>query len=248
LNLLQNDHSTLSRQDWDLLSNILHAHDAIDIFSTTKQLLESHSMLPLKVRSKPTVALSLHQQFFASLLPFLQRTKFFHELSPDACEELIQNNIKIFGMFHGDFIIRGVNGMDYPAFRASLRALYAGDVEQICQAFTLRLDFDSALIKLLLMILAFSTNCGIVSFDSPKVYSIIGNSLSIMKVQNIITSVCWKYLLYKYGLAVAVKKFDCHIKYIVDLLQGSYEQEKLQSIQAVYKMIDATKQTLAITN
>lgn len=248
MSLLRNDRSSLSRDDWDLISNIIHAHDATEILPTTKLLLESQSVLPLKMRLKTATILHIHKQFFLTFLPYIQRSRFFHELSSQACEELAQNNFHIFGVFHGGFIIRELNGMSYPTFRESLSVIYSENIDQTIDKFTSRLDSDCALMKIILMLLAFSTNCGMVTFNASQINSIVGNSISIMNIQNTIASICWKYLLYQYGFVIAVHKFSSHIKYLLDVLKGSYEQENSQNAQTVNQIVNDTKRTLIIND
>lgn len=243
---MQNDRSTLSRDEWDLLSNIIHAYDATEIIPTTKQLFEAQLMLPLKVRSKPTTALNIYRRFYALFIPFVQRTRYFHEISFETSEELTQNNFRGFGIFHSGYIMRELNGLHDPLLRSGLSTFYTGDVESKMERFVSRLESDPSLIKIILMILAFSPNSSIVSFDMSSRNYIAGNSLTISKIQDTIVTMFWKYLLYKYGFVAAVQRLSSHVKYLIDMLQTAHEQQGEQIRAVVHTMIDDAKQSLTI--
>ena len=82
-----------------------------------------------------------------------------------------------------------------------------------------RMHMNSMLVKLLLVVLGFSSNCFIVNthenmhndVSSTGTYRLLGS-------QNACTELMWRYMIYQYGFRDAIIYFDQLIKYLVDLL------------------------------
>ncbi|CAF5148873.1 unnamed protein product, partial [Rotaria sp. Silwood1] len=68
LNLLKFDQATLSMDQWNLLSNLVHRFDENSGYAFVEHFLEEQKRLPLKLRFKQSSV----QHFFISLLSKVQ--------------------------------------------------------------------------------------------------------------------------------------------------------------------------------
>jgi hypothetical protein len=92
---------------------------------------------------------------------------------------------------------------------------YSNDIIQASH----RLEQNRTLIKVMLITIAFSTNCSVVTIeDSENIHTKI-NPIVLTHIQDIFVTMLWKYLIYQYGFSEAILRFSSLIKSILDMLQ-----------------------------
>jgi hypothetical protein len=97
-------------------------------------------------------------------------------------------------------------------------------LEMMIQAMRINreLDHDLILIKLMLIILAFSSNCSIVNI--PQVIhndSLLSGAYRLLGSQNVYVEILWKYTTYRYGYYNSALRFARLIKLFLDLIKYS---------------------------
>lgn len=111
----------------------------------------------------------------------------------------------------------------------------------------LRMESNGTLIKMMLVILTFSSNCSIVLSD--HVLNLTNtsaqNSMILMRTQDIFINIFWKYLVHQYGFIEAVRRFDNLVKFYLDLLNQINEVNSKQHIEMLDNLV--TKNTYALT-
>jgi hypothetical protein len=142
--------------------------------------------------------------------------------------------------------MREVNALDYLAFLTGCNTIYGSETMGYFNKFTIRLEQNGIFVKVMFLILAFSTNCGIVTFDKSKNLMSRSSSMSILNIENILITMFWKYLIYQYGFVAAVRWLNSFIKYILDVLQSSSEQPNVQHDDLVETIIEETTRSLTI--
>ena len=223
--LSQNDHSLLSDNEWKLLSNIIHAYDETNIISNTTDLLQRQSTIIPKIRSKPSVIFDIIKPFYSLIYLLIERTPYFHQSSVDTWKDLVRWNSKVFGTVNSFFIMRETHAMNYPAFQNGCLMIYDYKTMMDFSQFTLRLESNSVLVKIILYILAFSTNSSVVIYDpSEQINSSEINSLIFFRIQNLFINLLWKYLVHQDDTIAAVRWLNTFTKYILDLLLCINEQ------------------------
>ena len=81
-----------------------------------------------------------------------------------------------------------------------------------------RLDVDSTLIKLMLVIHAFSASCLIVDVPRSKPSdSLILGTFRLLGSQNVYVELVWKYMIYRYGYRETVIRFASLVKSMLDM-------------------------------
>jgi hypothetical protein len=152
----------------------------------------------------------------------------------------------MFGTINSLFIMREVNAFDYLAFHNGCSTIYGYEGMKHFNKLTIQLEKNGTLIKIMLLIVAFSTNCSIVFDDDTENMTSISSLLSIVDIQNVIVTMFWKYLVYQYGFVLAVRWFNSFIKYILDALQILNEQSNVQHNDMVDTVIEETTRLLTI--
>lgn len=175
-------------------------------------------------------------------------TSHFHQLSPDACRTLIRHNSVAFGTLNATFIMREINALDHSAFLIGCNTIYGYETMTGFRKFILRLENNGTYIKIMLLILAFSTNCSIVAPDYSEDLTSILNPKFILNIENIFLTMFWKYLTYQHGYIAAIRWFDMFIKYVIDILQSMNERSNEQHNDTVGTVIEETTRVLTIEN
>jgi len=246
LNLLEKDCSTLTKDEWNLLSNILHAYDENNSNYYFKSLLEQQSSLPPKLRSKSTITLDIIGFFYTTTQSFIKRIPFFNDLSIDARRAVIQHNSNTTGTFNSIFISRETNAMDSSSFVVGCCDLYGQENHDEYKKFLSKLEQNGIIFKIMLLILAFSGNCSIVALDTTENLETTASAKSLVHVQNILVTMLWKYLNYQYGFLGAIKCFNSFIKYILNILRWTEERSIVQHRDMVDTIVENTSRSLVI--
>jgi hypothetical protein len=176
----------------------------------------------------------------------LERTPYFHELSTDAYCKLIRHNLPIFGTLNTTFIMREINALDYSAYITGLTTIYGDEAIADFKNFIITLEQNGIFIKIMLLILAFSTNCSVVLPDYDDDMTSISSSILILSIQNVFITMFWKYLIYQFGFLAAVQWFNHFIKYVLDIIQSSGKRQHAQHNDLLDEIIEETTHSLTI--
>ncbi|CAF4809116.1 unnamed protein product, partial [Rotaria sp. Silwood2] len=248
LSLLNNDRSNLTKNEWNLLSNVIHAYDEANIIPQIKYNLEQQSSLPPKLRSKASKAIDIFRVLLSTLQPFIECSPYFHHLSTDTRQALVQNNSEIAGTLNSIFIIREIKALDNMAFIASCITIYGSEVIKHSDHLITRLEPNGILVKIMILILTFSTNCSIVNPYYSSCIMNLPTALSVLNIQNVLVTMLWKYLNYQYGFIGAVRCFNCLIKCVLDILYSANEMRNVQHEKMMDGLVEATKRSLINEN
>ena len=244
MSLLNHDRSTLTVDEWGLLSNVVHAYDEQNLAVRTQWRFKEQSSLPAKLRSKPTSTLELIGLYFEAMQPFIERAPHFHSATSDIRKTIVRNNMHGIGAFNSLLAAAEANVYDNENHVLICNDIYG--IEYVAESYRVmkRIEPNRTLVKLLLVVLAFSSNCSIVSYDrsgdfasTPTVYM-----LHMIQNQNLFVTMLWKYLLYQYGHAGAVRRFDCMIKNYLDTLNRMNANVSTIHWQMIDDIVEKTAQ------
>ena len=108
-----------------------------------------------------------------------------------------------------------------------------------------RLDQNGTLIKVLLMILIFSSNCTIGTNDLYDEITV--DTRIINRIQNVFVTLLWKYLDYQYGFNEAILRFLSLVKSLLDFIQRMNQGSKIEKHWTMVKnVIEQTTSSLKI--
>ena len=115
-----------------------------------------------------------------------------------------------------------------------------------------RLESNRTLLKIMLMILLFASNSSIVIYD-PLIYAqlseqSIGQTIQLLRIQDVLVTMIWKYMNYQYGFIEAVKRFSLVVKNFLDTLNRMKDNYSDQHWQMVDVIVDQMNETLVVAD
>lgn len=186
-------------------------------------------------------------QFFMGIQPLIERSPDVNFLSVDARRALIKNNLNTTGAVNGIFICRELNLYQNTVFWNPCQVQYGTEFMEYCVRNSARCDPNGNLIKIMLFVATFSTNCSIVDFDQQESLTNINISLELIHIQNIYVTMLWKYFLYLYGFKEAVIRYSYMVKNILDIIRMLSLMPKNEGHdQMVEKIVSETERVLVI--
>ena len=246
LNLLRQDQSTLTSEEWTLLSNIIHAYDTSNIIPQTRALFQQQGALPPKLRAKPSTTFHIIKYFYSFIQPLLERSPLFHQLPIDARRSLIRNNTEMFGAFSCTFILREINALGNASFVSGCSAAYGFEVMNRANRFLDRMEQNGSLVKIMLFICAFYGSCSIVRFNGVQSSTTASDHLTLSHIQNMLVTMLWKYLTYQYGPIHAIRCFSSLVTFLLDLIKYIDQRSTAEHLKMVDVLIQESTRLLVI--
>ncbi|CAF1936141.1 unnamed protein product [Rotaria magnacalcarata] len=217
LNLLSNDISPLSPENWVLLSNVIHAYDSFSPLSELRHIIEFLTKSSISVQYKLEESRKMVSLMCQAFQLSVSSTADFQIMTTDEQCSLLKRNMRGIWAFHSMVICHQCNLFDSTTNRNIMIPLYGLENVERVRLMSLRLDPDCTIVKLILMILSFSSNCFTVSTDQMAYRdSLLMGTFRLFGSQNAYIEVMWKYMLYRYGYFESAKRFSALIKLMLD--------------------------------
>lgn len=214
-----------------------------------KSILDEKSSLPPKLRLKPEEIFHLFSTAFMGLQPLIERSSHFNALSPQARRTLMLRNVFFTGSVNGCLVARETNAFSNTAFLTISTALYGSDHLTKSARDNERLEKNGSLVKLLLFVLIFSSNCSIVMFNADENSETMSNSIELIRIQDIYATMLWKYLAYLYGYDGAVMRFSLLMQSLMTLYSRTEDALKtLSYTRFADDVVTQTEQVLHIVD
>ncbi|CAF3773607.1 unnamed protein product [Rotaria sp. Silwood1] len=249
LNLLSNDISSLSPDNWALISNVVHAFDTFSPSYKVHPIIEFLTQTSVDRNYNFQQSLNIVSIICQSIQLSISSTADFRIMTTDEQWSLIQRNMRGIWAFYCMVICYQCNLFHNTASKSIMRPLYTSDDVEYVKSITMRLDPDETLIKLMLMVLSFSSNCFAVNEDhNIKRDSLLTGTFRLFGSQNVYVEVMWKYMVYRYGYFESAKRFCELIKIMLDEIKLAsiiYDDNKIHHA-LVDKIADDIKQTINI--
>ncbi|CAF0881940.1 unnamed protein product [Rotaria sordida] len=245
LNLLRSDQSTLTVDQWNLLSNISHCYDAYSGLSIGERFMLEQNNLPFKIRFKQGPIVNFVGMILDKCQSLYTNNQDFLSLSADDRSILLHNLFKHTGSLCANFIGYKIHLFDCPAYFNTLEIITHPDVLPAAKRIAKRLNFDIIIMKLFLAILSFSTTRYTVYLKTSP--DNLSNIKQILCIQDIYIEMAWRYLVYRYNFEQAVICFS-------DLIRGYFAVDeavvKTQEVQwltdTISSVVTQTEQTLTL--
>ncbi|CAF1287779.1 unnamed protein product [Rotaria sordida] len=175
LNLLQSDQSTLTIDQWNLLSNLSHCYDDHSGLSIGKRFMLARNVLPLKLRWKKGSVVELIEMSLNTCQSLYTKNQDFLSLSARDRSILLHNTFKHTGSLSSNFIIYKIHIMDCPTYLNVVEMVTHSNVIPVAKLYS----------------------------NIPAVN--LSNIKEILRIQDTYIELTWQYLLYKYDFERAVK-------------------------------------------
>ncbi|CAF1214324.1 unnamed protein product [Adineta ricciae] len=222
LDLLRNDRSSLTPFDWNMLSNVTHAFDKFSPASQTQRFLQRLCTWPQHLSFDISQILILFTQFYTSIESFISSSADFQTLTLPEKHSLYHRNLHGVLNLYATFIL-SISGMfDTLSNDKILTSVYGYQMHCRLKNLIIKLEADVTIIKLMLLILAFSTNCYMVD-DHGDVGrdSLLLGTFRLLGSQNMYIEILWKYMMHRYGYYNASMHLLLIVKTILGLLDLS---------------------------
>ncbi|CAF4436468.1 unnamed protein product [Rotaria sp. Silwood2] len=203
---LEFDQSTLSMNQWNLLSNLVHCFDENSGYAFVERFLKEQNRLPIKFRFKYSSVNNFVTSMKREIQLVFEKNLDFLSLSSHDFTILLRTTIEYTSNVAGMFILCQYNLFDYPPFHESAEMIFQPSAANFTKRVIDQLDPDNTFIKLILSILAFSTIHYTVY--RKDVHINLTNIKATLPIQDMYTDLTWRYLLYKYDYHQAVIHFS----------------------------------------
>ncbi len=220
LNLLHNDKSLITTSQWILLSNVFHAYDRFNPVSTYNGILKNLSLSPYETRFDAADILKTTSCAFTSLQSFISSTPDFQVLSLNEQQSLLERNLHGMGPFAVSLAFRDTNFFQNSKCYNAFLEFYGSETTMQEEHLINQLDLDSALLRFIILVISFSSNCFIVDIhENIHNDSFLFGTFRLFGSQNVYVEVLWKYMLYQYGYYETVVRFTGLIKCALDKIK-----------------------------
>ncbi|CAM4764581.1 unnamed protein product [Rotaria magnacalcarata] len=233
IGLLQNDSSMLSHDQWNLLSNIIRSYDKQNVIKEVRCILESKSSLPAKLRLKPADTIDLMSKPLENIVLLMGNSPHFCALSSNAHRAVVSHNLILTGGLDGYFVARETDQLNNIHYMIASGALYGSDFMAQCAKDNERLEPNGNLIKIMLFVLIFSSNCSVVVFNGQEDINIMSSTSELIHIQDIYLAILWKYLIYLYGYNQAIVHFSAMVKSVLDMLRRVEDLSKNDTLERI---------------
>jgi hypothetical protein len=247
LNLLRSDQSTLTIDQWNLLSNLSHCYDEHSGLLIGERFILDQTVLPIKLRFKCGAMFELIQMIVDGTQSLYKNNQDFISLCADDRSLLLHNTLAHTANISTNYVFYKVGLMNYPAYYNFVQTITHEDVLPAAMRIAGRLNFDIIVIKLFLAILSFSTIGYTVYSNSPPIN--LKNIKQILSIQNTYIELTWQYLIYKYNFQQTVKCFSDLIRCVFAIDEIIVKAREVQwAIDIFDSLIQQTEQTLNLND
>ena len=220
LDLLHNDRSSLTASEWTLFRNVIHAYDTFSIVPKLQHLLNNLSSSPSKVCFDTADVLEIVGSVCTSMQSFISSTPDFQVLSVKEQQPLLERNLHGISCFSANVFYRDTNFFDNFKCYNSFITVYGEEIIKQTKHLINQIDLNSTLIKFMLLVITFSSNCFIVDVhDNISNDSFMHGTFRLFGSQNIYVELLWKYMVYRYGYDQTAIRFAGLIKYVLDSIR-----------------------------
>jgi hypothetical protein len=225
LDLLRADCSSLNTNQWSVISNITHSYDTL--FDEQKQTIHRLHMFdvtkPIKMRLKISNYQKLVATYFTFIPNFLERIPDYQSLKLSDRLTLIHQNMITLTGIHSHYMASTTGFIPYfhKNYAVIMNMIYGSEIVSENERLRQRMDTifhaDLILIKLVLVIFAFSNVTPYLSFTTEMISKSMKDEMMFSKklfaVQNDYVDILWRYMLFRFRHEKIVVRLYSNIVY-----------------------------------
>lgn len=206
------DQRILFNYEQKILSNVAFAYEIYDAIPNVRGIVEIDLYFDI------TNITEIITFIYTSMRSFISSTPDFQVLTINEQYSLFKRNIIGITSLYSAVVFRDANIINKLSFIKSFASIYGLDIIIQLIHSSRQLDIDLTIIRLLLVILAFSSNCFIDDFhEEIHKDSLLHGTHRLMGSQNVYTEILWKYLILKYGYYNSALRFARLMVLLLDL-------------------------------
>jgi hypothetical protein len=239
----------LINSEWTLISNIAHAYDTYSIDSQVCRTMEGLSTLPVASHSNVINPHNIVTQMYKSMQSFICSTPDFRVLTTDEQSSLFDRNLHGIVGYCSTLFYRNTRILHNPECLKAYTDMYGSDMLLQANDIYERLDPDSTVIKMILIILVFSSNYFIVDRNTNiQRDSLLYGTFRLFGSQNVYVELLWKYMICRYDYNESALRFTRLIAIILRVLKNVsiiYTNNEAYHNTVNY-LIEESKQSLSV--
>lgn len=159
LDLLNHDRSSLTNLEWTLLSNVTHAYDKFDPISAITNNMKHLITLPVELLFDVSHTHNLFTTYYTTTQSFVASAPDYKILTIHEQGSLLKRNLNGLFIFCAEIVCRDLKMLENAVWANTLTFTLGSDMIERKRYLNSRLEHDTTLIKLMLIIIAFSSNC-----------------------------------------------------------------------------------------
>jgi hypothetical protein len=214
----------LSITEWNIISNVVHAFDTFSPVREIRRTIETRNTTASSLQFDINQSIQLITSFSNCLQLFISSTPDFKVLTTSEQWSLMQRNMFGILAIGALYLMRESGIFDKPENELVIVPLYGSEVVQQAKQISEHLAFDPIVIKLMLIALAFSSNCFTNhNRESMDKDSLLFGTFRLFGSQNVYVELIWKYLIYRYNFNESVQRFCKLVTRLLDTIKLSVE-------------------------
>ena len=245
LNLLQADQSTLSVDQWNHLSNLVHCFDEYSGFAMVQQFIDGQSSLPPKFRFKHQSVNTFFTLMMSNVQLMVEKNRDFVSLTLDDRITLLRSTVEYTTNIGAAFLLREGQLLDRPDFFRSTELIFRPSAVALTKRLIDHLDPDMMFLKIMISIVAFFTSNYTMYPSTP--FTHLKDMKAVLRIQDAYTELVWRYLLYKHSYRDAVLCFSNLIRCLLlvnDSVVEAHDAPEVTDI--IHSVVHLTEERLTL--
>ena len=246
MDILNRDRSSLTALEWSLLSNVIHAYDKFDPTPFVLRDIQYLDSLPAEFLCDVSHTHNLFTAYYTTAQSFVASAADYKILTVHEQRSLLKRNLNGLFIFCAEIVCRDLAMLDNPVWMKTLTYTLGSDMIERKRYLNDRLEQDATLLKLMLIIVAFSSNCYMLD-ENQSIYNdqLLLGTFRLLGSQNVFVEILWKYMIYRYGHRETVIRFTGLVKQTLDLILLAVNLYKHNTIHQSF--VDSTIQMATST-
>ncbi|CAF1092741.1 unnamed protein product [Adineta ricciae] len=234
-NLLQPDSSPLYSVQWTVLSSLIYCYNESKLLSLARQISTESAV----AQASTMLSTQLFSEVYQVAENYLRSNRNYAQLSYDDRAGFLRMAAESTTWFGLIFIWKQCQLSNCPSFVADFQNCYGQNALNLVEHVVKYMETDVVIFKLGLSLFTFCNNLLLV--PSTMVVK-PASMLTIFRIQNDNVEVTWKYLLFKYGLQLSVRRFLNLIKCFLSTIETMYEAQSIpvhvNAVEAVVERVE----------
>jgi uncharacterized membrane protein len=187
--------------------------------------------LPIELLFDASHTHNLFTTYYTTAQSFVASAPDYKILTVNEQSSLLKRNLNGLFIFCAEIVCRDLQMLENPVWSKTLTYTLGSDMIERKRYLNSHLEHDKTLIKLMLIILAFSSNCYMLD-ERQTIFNdhLLYGTFRLLGSQNVFVEILWKYMIYRYGYRETVLRFSALVKQTLDLISlvvNMYRSDKL---------------------
>ena len=205
-----------------ILANVVHTLEVYSAISKIREFIDDELALIFDLPLDTSSASQCISHIYTSMRCFIHPVPDFRILVINEQCSLFQRNFQNIASLYTAFVFSRTGVNQNSRVMASFALIYGSEMMVEILRTSTKLDLDVIIIKLMFVILMFSSNCSMVDYH-PDFHRdcLLTGTHRLMGSQDVYLTVLWKYMICQYGYEKATSRFSQLIQLSLNLIKCS---------------------------